>query len=344
MKNKPLVSIIMPVFNADKKYVTEAIESVLKQTYNNLELIICDDCSTDNFTPGFIKQYCTKDNRIKYIRNEKNLGPFRTLDNCFSHASGEFVLRVDADDVINESHIEKLYNFLVKNELDIACSSIVHINGKNNIIMEHDYGAFSEDIVLESDKDYAKLLSFRYLNQGKLIKKDFIVKQGYSFFKHKELTFIEMFFYDDCKVGFVKDAIYYYRIFGANNSEISKACKNNKNPDNYFDEAPIFDKISSTNKRIYAEMFYFRARYPLAFIRALNKGKEYNYKDEIIRLKKITNYKFSKMKKSLKYFSKRNKKVGYFILFRLDWLFMLITKIENLRSIKRVQKINNRKS
>ena len=67
-----LVSIIMPAYNSEK-YIGETIESVLAQTYQNWELLIVDDCSTDN-TPNIVRSYLAKDSRVKYYRLSQNLG------------------------------------------------------------------------------------------------------------------------------------------------------------------------------------------------------------------------------------------------------------------------------
>jgi len=72
MSEKPLISVLMPNYNSEK-YLNEAIESILNQTYENFEFIILDDCSTDN-SWKIIQEYAKKDKRINIFRNEKNLG------------------------------------------------------------------------------------------------------------------------------------------------------------------------------------------------------------------------------------------------------------------------------
>lgn len=84
----PLVSIVLPTYNGSK-YITQSIESCLHQTYTNFELIIVDDCSTDN-TPAIIQSFAQKDNRITYIRNEKNKKLPLSLNTGFENARGAY--------------------------------------------------------------------------------------------------------------------------------------------------------------------------------------------------------------------------------------------------------------
>ena len=93
-----LVSVLMTSYNREK-YIAEAIESVLASTLSNFELIIVDDCSTDN-TVNIINRYLITDNRIKFYRNKKNLGQFANRNKAAKYAIGDFLKYVDSDDII----------------------------------------------------------------------------------------------------------------------------------------------------------------------------------------------------------------------------------------------------
>jgi len=84
----PLISIVLPTYNGSK-YIAQSIESCLQQTYPNFELIIVDDCSTDN-TPDIVHGFAQKDNRIRYIRNEKNKKLPLSLNTGFEAAGGKY--------------------------------------------------------------------------------------------------------------------------------------------------------------------------------------------------------------------------------------------------------------
>lgn len=91
----PKISVIMPAYNAEK-YIKEAIDSILTQTYGDFELIVLNDCSRDS-TEQIILSFA--DDRIVYLKNEQNMGVAATLNRGLSVAKGEYVARMDADDV-----------------------------------------------------------------------------------------------------------------------------------------------------------------------------------------------------------------------------------------------------
>ncbi len=108
----PTVSVILPVYNAEK-YIAHAIESILKQTYSDFEFIIIDDGSTDN-SYSIIQEYTPTDSRIISF-SRPNKGLVYTLNEGLSIARGEFIARMDADDVSEPSRLEQQVNYLRKN-------------------------------------------------------------------------------------------------------------------------------------------------------------------------------------------------------------------------------------
>lgn len=98
MNDQPLVSVLMTAYNREK-YIGEAIESVLQSSYKNIELIIVDDCSSDN-TINVATNYVAKDARVKLFRNEKNLGDYPNRNKAASYASGVYIKYLDSDDLI----------------------------------------------------------------------------------------------------------------------------------------------------------------------------------------------------------------------------------------------------
>lgn len=123
----PLVSIIMPVYNAES-FLTESINSILKQTYTNFEFIIVDDCSTDD---SFEVIGSFKDKRIIVFKNKKNSGISESLNLGIKNAKGKYIARMDADDISHPSRIEKQISFLEKNKDYVLCASNYHILNNN---------------------------------------------------------------------------------------------------------------------------------------------------------------------------------------------------------------------
>jgi glycosyltransferase involved in cell wall biosynthesis len=108
----PSVSVILPVYNA-ATFLAEAINSMLKQTFADFELLLINDGSTDN-SESIIKSY--SDKRIRYVKNEKNSGLIFSLNKGIELACGEWIARMDADDVAMPQRLEKQLKFLAENK------------------------------------------------------------------------------------------------------------------------------------------------------------------------------------------------------------------------------------
>jgi glycosyltransferase involved in cell wall biosynthesis len=134
-----IVSVILPTFNG-AKFLKDAIESIILQTFTDWELIIIDDGSTDN-TEAIIA--VNKDKRILYLKNNGNKGLVYSLNKGIECAKGKFIARMDADDISYPERLEKQYHFLISNP-DIAV-----IDGRQAFIDEtgNQTGLFNSDII-----------------------------------------------------------------------------------------------------------------------------------------------------------------------------------------------------
>lgn len=128
-----LVSILLPVYNAEN-YIEEAIDSLLKQTYQNIEIIIVDDCSNDG-TVEKIKKY--SDLRIKYYRNEKNSGIVYSLNKALDISNGVFLARMDADDICMPDRIEKQLEYIKENPGNVLVSCWFEMFGSINATIKY---------------------------------------------------------------------------------------------------------------------------------------------------------------------------------------------------------------
>lgn len=108
----PKISVLMPVYNTQEDYLREAISSILNQTYSDFEFIIINDGSTNN-AKEVILSY--QDERIKYYENSKNLGVIKTLNKGLVLADGEYIARMDSDDISNPKRLEISLNFMEEN-------------------------------------------------------------------------------------------------------------------------------------------------------------------------------------------------------------------------------------
>jgi len=110
---RPLISVVLPTYNG-ARHLTEAIESCLNQTWRNLELIIVDDCSSDE-TPEIIKRYAAKDERVRPIRHTTNRQLPAALNSGFAQAQGRYCTWISDDNLYDRDALEKMASFLVRN-------------------------------------------------------------------------------------------------------------------------------------------------------------------------------------------------------------------------------------
>lgn len=126
-----LISIVLPVYNGEK-YLRESIESVIAQTYKNWELLILDDCSTDD-SSDIAKEYEAQDDRIHYYRNEKNLRLPRNLNRGFSLSKGKYLTWTSDDNRFRPKALEEMCRALKTNvgaQFVFASCRIIDENGK----------------------------------------------------------------------------------------------------------------------------------------------------------------------------------------------------------------------
>lgn len=145
-----LISVVMSVYNGEK-YLAEAINSILNQTYQNFEFIIIDDCSTDN-SLEILDNYAKKDSRIKIIKKDKNIGIegfIKNLNYGISIAKGNYIARMDQDDISMIERFQKQLEFLENNpEISLVGAQINFINENNEIIGER-IGATRHNEIVE---------------------------------------------------------------------------------------------------------------------------------------------------------------------------------------------------
>lgn len=133
MQTKKLISVLIPVFNVEK-YLDEALNSIESQTYDNIEIILINDCSSDR-TESICLEHKKKNNNIIYYKNENNLGIAESLNKALSLSNGEYIVRMDGDDISLENRIQTMFDFLEKNQhIDIVGTSTITIDENGNEI------------------------------------------------------------------------------------------------------------------------------------------------------------------------------------------------------------------
>lgn len=153
-----LVSIIMPSWNTGR-FIAETIQSVIDQTYTNWELLIVDDCSTDN-TDDVVASF--DDERIRFFHNEKNLGATLTRNKAMREARGEWIAFLDSDDLWMPEKLEHQIKFMLDNGYDFSYTNYERIDEESNSLNIFVNGPRSVDKRKMYKYDYIGQLTMMY--------------------------------------------------------------------------------------------------------------------------------------------------------------------------------------
>jgi len=239
-----LVSIIIPCYNAEN-YIKKTIDSVLCQTYQNFEIIIVNDGSTDS-SSKIIKT--VKDGRIHLVE-QKNKGVSYSRNNGIYLAKGEFIVFLDADDLLDPSFLEKRVFRLSKSAAIACASSVILIDDKGNKIAKNKnyFAANKTSQILEFNDEIVTCPS------SYLFKAEFLKKNNFTFNKNLQSSADKYFLLEVLKQGeieLINDSPMYYRILNESMShkitttllkdqigfynEIKKFLENNNVTNSYY--------------------------------------------------------------------------------------------------------------
>ena len=249
------LSIIIPVYNAEK-FLKKCVESVLKQTHSNIEVLLIDDGSVDN-SLAICNDFSKKDSRVKVFIQE-NSGQSKARNVGLDNSTGSYIAFVDSDDWVDEDYFELLLKASLKYDTDISCASILR-ERQNITKIRLKYEQEKVYIVPQEKIDVARVPDMCYV-WNKVYKKSFLDKIS--------LRFVEGMFFED--VDFVTRAIYfsnkivtvpntYYHYWTNNNSTVKTMRKSDKkrkdalvskeNVITFFREHNLTTKASNLVKR-----------------------------------------------------------------------------------------------
>ena len=123
MENRPKISVLIPVYNVEK-YIAQCLESVVNQTYKNLEIIIVDDCGQDK-SMDIVQFFAKNDARIAVVHHTKNLGLAIARNSGLQAANGEYLCFLDSDDYMDSAALENMFNNAIDTNADIVISQTV---------------------------------------------------------------------------------------------------------------------------------------------------------------------------------------------------------------------------
>lgn len=134
MDKQKLISVIMSTYNECEDHLKASIESILNQTYDNIEFIIILDNPQNHMHLKVIEGYAKKDNRIKFIKNDSNLGLTESLNRGLKYTQGTYIARMDADDIALKDRLECQVQYLLEYNLDIVGGGISKIDECGNLL------------------------------------------------------------------------------------------------------------------------------------------------------------------------------------------------------------------
>lgn len=175
IKNNPLVSVIVPVYNVEQ-YLDECLNSIRQQIYENLEIIVVEDCSTDGSLNTLAKHL--EDYRVKLIKHEKNSGLSAARNTGIDAAKGDYIMFVDSDDLVHLSLIELCVKYAIVNDADLITYGFKPFEDGMHVSQKLDLPCIENLKILEQDDEYFDQQHFAWL---KFVKTSLIKSKSLSF-------------------------------------------------------------------------------------------------------------------------------------------------------------------
>lgn len=156
-----MISVAMTTYNG-ARYLKEQLDSILTQTEEDFELIICDDCSSDD-TIKILSEYAKNDSRIHFFKNEENLGFTKNFEKVISKCNGNYIALSDQDDIWLPNHLSILLNFLKAGDYSLVGGNALLVDSDNN-----DFGCkfINNSNLPEKREDFEKMILYRNVFQG----------------------------------------------------------------------------------------------------------------------------------------------------------------------------------
>lgn len=208
MVSTPLVSVIIPSYNA-ASFLKEAVDSILNQTYKNLEILIIDDGSTDN-SISICKEYSNLDDRIQLIENKTNIGLVNTLNKGILLAKGHYIARMDADDRSHLNRIERQVAYLNRH-------SEVSVVGCNALSMDMNSKVAKKPSTIYCDPHTISFSAYftQALIHGSVLAKSAILKENPYDVNYKHSEDFELWLRlisKNYQIANLREVLYFYRI------------------------------------------------------------------------------------------------------------------------------------
>lgn len=255
------VTVIIPIYNTEP-YLCRCLDSVVLQTYKNMEIILVDDCSTDN-SFEICKEYVKKDKRIKIVQNSKNMGLGFSRNVGLLHSTGNYITFLDSDDYLKIDAIEMLVKHINTKEYDLVISKMVKVtqdgkesNYKNDYLDNYESSGVEalKNIFLEKNdcSACAKLYTRKIIGETRFLCNT----------TNEDFPFVSNVLLKAAKVMFITNVTYCY--FTRDNS-ITTSAFSDKQFDKINNSYSVYSLIKKNNKRMkkFAKQYYIKQSFYL---------------------------------------------------------------------------------
>nr|WP_312175883.1 glycosyltransferase [Moraxella sp. CTOTU46934] len=287
-QNNPLVSVIVPVYNVEQ-YLDECLNSIRQQTYENLEIIVVEDCSTDQSLEVLSKHL--NDQRIKLIRHEKNSGLSAARNTGIDGARGDYIMFVDSDDHIHNNLIQLCLDNTSKKGLDLIVFDFQSF-----------YDGEKIDNKLNKNKDYeskvfnqSEYLKYHHFAWLKFLRADILKNNILRFpvgYYYEDWPFHWELAFNNCRVLHLSAPLYYYRL----RSGSITSSGDQKLIHIYYSHRIILNRMKNYNvlldvkkilaKKIYSGLWFVLTQIDAKYLKqaVFEAKKQLNITDSIIEL------------------------------------------------------------
>ena len=309
------VSIILPVYNVEK-YIKECLDSLVNQSYKNIEIIVVNDGSPDN-SQKIIDEYSKEYKEVKsYTKENGGVSSARNLG--LDKATGDYVMFVDGDDYVSKDIISKLIEDIKKEKCDIACSDIIKFyeDGKET------YYKTNQNY---SDNDIKNYIIGDSGPCAKLFKKELFDKVKFRKLAYEDLDIIPILAINVNKIGYIKEGLYYYRQIDGSATRLSKY--NESMLDIFTVLENVYDKLNNKYPEE-VEYIYISHLLRTTTLRMIDFKETKQYLHKIIAIMKE---KFVGWKNNVYYkkSSKKMKIICNLAYYKQWWILKIIKRIAN---------------
>ncbi len=329
-----LISIVVPIYNVEK-YLDKSINSIISQTYKNLEIILVDDGSPDR-SGEICDRYAKKDIRIKII-HKKNGGLSDARNVGIDNSNGKYIAFVDSDDYISKDYIKKLYEAIKSFKTKIVQCATILVNDNGNFI---ERAGYDRKKIIKYDEFIKDMISdhrFNVVAWNKLYDKKVFEKMRFPKGKIHEDEFLTYKLVNNLDIGIVTDELYFYRI---NDEGINRSKFSEKKLDKLeaFYERYLFYKNKTNNELKIVTLLDFldNSKYMFSILYKTNIKNKLGVKKRILKLYRkccmdVLKYNEINIKKKLKSL--------LFCLIPNMWTFLKSKKIKyKLQKLKYIKK------